>query len=154
MSCVIYTRMELSRNRIREISGSGLSAWWLRLGQTITRSGQQLDRLKYGWVLDLKQCTKWVRKLWKTARSAEIIIGRDQTARLMRSIATKGTKRSRQIKATKPDPPAGTHPPAEFEEAFDAENCQAKVLVENTNKWPIKPRSVKPMELTCRKCNK
>jgi transposase InsO family protein len=43
-----------------------------------------------------------VRKLWKTARRAGISIGRDQTARLMRSLGIEGVKRSRRVKTTKP----------------------------------------------------
>ena len=51
-----------------------------------------------------------VRKLWKTARRAGISIGRDQTARLMRSLGIEGVKRSRRVKTTTPDPAATRHP--------------------------------------------
>ena len=51
-----------------------------------------------------------LRKLWKTARRAGISIGRDQAARLMRSLGIEGVKRSRRVKTTKPDPTAVRHP--------------------------------------------
>jgi putative transposase len=51
-----------------------------------------------------------VRKLWKTARRARLSVGRDQTARLMRSLGIEGVKRSRRVKTTKPDPTAVRHP--------------------------------------------
>ena len=51
-----------------------------------------------------------VRKLWKTARRAGLTIGRDQTARLMRSLGIEGVKRSRRVKTTTPDPAATRHP--------------------------------------------
>jgi putative transposase len=51
-----------------------------------------------------------VRKLWKTARRAGITIGRDQTARLIRSLGIEGVKRSRRVKTSKPDPTAVRHP--------------------------------------------
>ena len=50
-----------------------------------------------------------VRKLWKAARRAGIQIGRDQTARLMRSLGIEGVKRSKRVKTTKPDPSAVRH---------------------------------------------
>jgi len=50
-----------------------------------------------------------VRKLWKTARRAGISIGRDQTARLMRSLGIEGVKRSKRVKTTRPDPAATRH---------------------------------------------
>ena len=51
-----------------------------------------------------------VRKLWKAARRAGIDSGRDQTARLMRSLGIEGVKRSRRVKTMKPDPTAVRHP--------------------------------------------
>ena len=51
-----------------------------------------------------------VRKLWKAARRSGIDIGRDQTARLMRSLGIEGVKRSRRVKTTRPDPAATRHP--------------------------------------------
>ncbi len=51
-----------------------------------------------------------VRKLWKAARRAGIQIGRDQTARLMRSLGIEGVKRSRRVQTTTPDPTAVRHP--------------------------------------------
>jgi len=51
-----------------------------------------------------------VRKLWKAARRAGIQIGRDQTARLMRSLGIEGVKRSKRVKTTTPDPSAVRHP--------------------------------------------
>jgi putative transposase len=51
-----------------------------------------------------------VRKLWKAARRSGMDIGRDQTARLMRSLGIEGVKRSRRVKTTTPDPSATRHP--------------------------------------------
>ena len=51
-----------------------------------------------------------VRKLWKAARRAGIHIGRDHTARLMRSLGVEGVKRSKRVKTTKSDPTATRHP--------------------------------------------
>jgi putative transposase len=51
-----------------------------------------------------------VRKLWKAARRSGIDIGRDQTARLMRSLGIEGVKRSKRVKTTTPDPAATRHP--------------------------------------------
>jgi putative transposase len=51
-----------------------------------------------------------VRKLWKAAKRAGIDVGRDQTARLMRSLGIEGVKRSRRVKTTRPDPSATRHP--------------------------------------------
>ena len=43
------------------------------------------------------------RKLWKAAKRSGIDIGRDQTARLMRSLGMEGVKRSKRVKTTRPD---------------------------------------------------
>lgn len=51
-----------------------------------------------------------VRKLWKAARRLGMDVGRDQTARLMRSLGIEGVKRSRRVKTTTPDPAATRHP--------------------------------------------
>lgn len=51
-----------------------------------------------------------VRKLWKAARREGIMIGRDQTARLMRTAGIEGARRSKRVKTTRPDPKAGRHP--------------------------------------------
>ncbi len=51
-----------------------------------------------------------VRKLWKAARRAGIMIGRDQTARLMRAAKIQGAQRTKRVKTTKPDPSAARHP--------------------------------------------
>lgn len=51
-----------------------------------------------------------VRKLWKAARRAGIMIGRDQTARLMRAADIEGARRSKRVKTTRPDPAAARHP--------------------------------------------
>lgn len=51
-----------------------------------------------------------VRKLWKVERGSEIDIGRDQTARLMRSLGIEGVERSKRVKTKKPDPTAVRHP--------------------------------------------
>ncbi|WP_336705557.1 IS3 family transposase [Micrococcus terreus] len=51
-----------------------------------------------------------VRKLWKVARRAGIMIGRDQTARLMRAAGIEGVRRSKRVKTTRPDPASARHP--------------------------------------------
>ena len=51
-----------------------------------------------------------VRKLWKAARRAGIMIGRDQTARLMRAAGVEGARRSKRVKTTRPDPASARHP--------------------------------------------
>jgi len=51
-----------------------------------------------------------VRKLWKAARRAGIMIGRDQTARLMRGAGIEGARRSKRVKTTRPDPTSSRHP--------------------------------------------
>lgn len=51
-----------------------------------------------------------VRKLWKAARRAGIVIGRDQTARLMRAAGIEGASRSKRVRTTLPDPAASRHP--------------------------------------------
>lgn len=51
-----------------------------------------------------------VRKLWKAARRAGIVIGRDQTARLMRAAGIEGARRSKRVRTTRPDPASARHP--------------------------------------------
>ncbi|WP_241251031.1 MULTISPECIES: IS3 family transposase [Micrococcus] len=51
-----------------------------------------------------------VRKLWKAARRAGIMIGRDQTARLMRAAGIEGARRSKRVKTTRPHPASTRHP--------------------------------------------
>ncbi|WP_404444514.1 IS3 family transposase [Microbacterium marinum] len=51
-----------------------------------------------------------VRKLWKAARRAGIMIGRDQTARLMKLAGIEGARRSKRVKTTRPDPASARHP--------------------------------------------
>lgn len=51
-----------------------------------------------------------VRKLWKAAKRAGIDIGRDQTARLMKTLDIEGVRRTKRVKTTKPDPDAVRHP--------------------------------------------
>jgi transposase InsO family protein len=69
-------------------------------------------------VLSPQLCDLWennfqvygVRKLWKAARRAGIDIGRDQTARLMKTLGMRGVLRSKRVKTTRPDPTAVRHP--------------------------------------------
>ena len=49
-------------------------------------------------------------KLWKAAKRADHEIGRDQTARLMRSLGIEGIRRGKRVKTTKPNPAADRHP--------------------------------------------
>ena len=51
-----------------------------------------------------------VRKLWKTAQRVGIQIGRDQVARLMRTLEIEGVRREKRFKTTKPDPKMPRHP--------------------------------------------
>ncbi len=50
------------------------------------------------------------RKLWKAAWRADIDIGRDQVARLMRAAGIQGARRSKRVRTTRPDPTADRHP--------------------------------------------
>ncbi len=50
------------------------------------------------------------RKLWKAARRAGHDIGRDQVARLMRSLGIEGARRAKRVRTTRPDPGAPRHP--------------------------------------------
>jgi putative transposase len=45
-------------------------------------------------------------KLWKAARRAGHVIGRDQVARLMRAAGIEGVRRRRRVRTTRPDPTA------------------------------------------------
>ena len=49
-----------------------------------------------------------IRKLWKAARRAGIMIGRDQTARLMRAAGIEGARRSKRVKTARTRPLPGT----------------------------------------------
>jgi putative transposase len=62
------------------------------------------------WVANRK--VYGAHKLYKAARRAGHDIGRDQTARLMRLMAIRGITRRRTVRTTRPDPEAGTSPPA------------------------------------------
>ncbi len=44
-----------------------------------------------------------VRKLWKAARRAGYDIGRDQTARLMKTLGIQGVRRGRRVRTTRPN---------------------------------------------------
>jgi putative transposase len=56
------------------------------------------------WVANRK--VYGAEKLWKAARRAGIVIGRDQTARLMRSAGMVGVTRRRKVFTTRQDPDA------------------------------------------------
>ena len=51
-----------------------------------------------------------VRKLSKAARRAGIMIGRDQTVRLMKLAGIEGARRSKKVRPTRPDPASVRHP--------------------------------------------
>ena len=51
-----------------------------------------------------------IRKLWKAAGRAGIMIGRDQAARLMRAAGIEGARRSKRVKTTRPDPASARYP--------------------------------------------
>ena len=50
------------------------------------------------------------RKLWKAARRAGHLVGRDQVGRLMKAAGLRGVRRGRQVFTTKPDTAAPRHP--------------------------------------------
>jgi len=58
-------------------------------------------------------------KLWKAARRAGHVIGRDQVARLMRTAGIEGVHRSRKVRTTRPDASAA-RPPDLVERNFTA----------------------------------
>ena len=49
-------------------------------------------------------------ELWKAARRAGIVIGRDQTARLMRAAGIEGARRSKRVKTTRSQPASARRP--------------------------------------------
>ena len=51
-----------------------------------------------------------VRKLWKAARRAGYVIGRDQTARLMKALDIQGVRRGRRVRTTRRTETAVRHP--------------------------------------------
>ena len=50
------------------------------------------------------------RKLWKAARRGGHVIGRDQTARLMKVLEIEGVRRGRRVRTTRADRDAARHP--------------------------------------------
>jgi putative transposase len=50
------------------------------------------------------------RKLWKALQRAGHDVGRDQVARLMRSLGIEGVRRDRRVRTTRADTGAGRHP--------------------------------------------
>jgi putative transposase len=61
------------------------------------------------------------RKLWKAARRAGYDIGRDQTARLMKTLGIQGVRRGRRVRTTRSDPQA-TRPADLVERDFTADH--------------------------------
>lgn len=49
------------------------------------------------------------RKLWKAAHRADVDVGREQIARLMRVAGIEGVRRAKKVRTTRPDPVAGRH---------------------------------------------
>jgi len=72
------------------------------------RDEELIPRLVELWEMNYR--VYGVRKLWKAARRARIVIGRDQTARLMRVAGIEGARRSKRVKTTRPDPASARHP--------------------------------------------
>lgn len=72
------------------------------------REEELVGRLVELWETNYRVCG--VRELWKAARRAGIMIGRDQTARLMRVAGIEGARRSKRVKTTRPDPTSARHP--------------------------------------------
>jgi putative transposase len=61
------------------------------------------------WIANLR--VYGARKLWIAARDAGHDIGRDQVARLMRSLGIRGVSKARtRVVTTRPDPTAGRAP--------------------------------------------
>jgi putative transposase len=60
------------------------------------------------WVANFK--VYGAHKLWKAARRAGHDIGRDQVARLMKTIGIEGVRRGRRIRTTRPDDQAARSP--------------------------------------------
>jgi putative transposase len=61
------------------------------------------------------------RKLWRAARRAEMDVGRDQVARLMRQLDIRGVNRSKKVRTTRPDQAATRHPDL-VDRQFNAES--------------------------------
>lgn len=72
------------------------------------RNEELIPRLVELWEANFR--VYGVRKLWKAARRAGILIGRDQIARLTRAAGIEGARRSKRVKTTRPDPVSARHP--------------------------------------------
>ena len=59
------------------------------------------------------------RKLWRAARRADMDVGRDQVARLMRTAGISGVRRGKRVRTTRPDERAD-RPPDLVERNFTA----------------------------------
>ena len=72
------------------------------------RDGLMMPILLALWVANFK--VYGVRKMWKAARRAGHDIGRDQVARLMKTIGIEGVRRGRRVRTTRPDDQAARSP--------------------------------------------
>ena len=78
------------------------------LSARAVRDAELKDALLTLWTENY--CVYGVRKLHKAARRAGHEIGRDQTARLMRSLGIAGARRDKKVRTTKADDKAARHP--------------------------------------------
>jgi len=72
------------------------------------RDGLMMPILLALWVANFK--VYGAHKLWKAARRAGHDIGRDQVARLMKTIGIEGVRRGRRVRTTRPDDQAARSP--------------------------------------------
>ncbi|HUH53414.1 MAG TPA: IS3 family transposase [Microbacteriaceae bacterium] len=72
------------------------------------RDAELMPRLLAIW--EANYSVYGVRKLWKAAKRAGINIGRDQVARLMKTLEIEGACREKRVKTTKRDLQAARHP--------------------------------------------
>ncbi|GAA2183122.1 IS3 family transposase [Brooklawnia cerclae] len=95
--------------RLLQVSASSYYAAKTRApsGRTL-RDEELIPQLVELWEINYR--VYGVRKLWKAARRAGTMIGRDQTARLMRAAEIEGARRSKRVKTTRPDPASVRHP--------------------------------------------
>ena len=91
---------------------------WLRAVYYAAKARESSTRARRDEVLIPQLIELWeanyrvygVCKLWKAARRAGIVIGRDQTARLMRAAGIEGARRSKRVKTTRSQPASARRP--------------------------------------------
>jgi len=105
------------------------------------RDGLMMPILLALWVANFK--VYGAHKLWKAARRAGHDIGRDQVARLMKTLGIEGVRRGRRVRTTRPDDQAARSRDL-VERNFTAERPNGNVNLI----WPHRARLIWP-HLSC-----